>query len=99
MKKPYIKKYKTINGFDIWIVDGKYIRDNINEEFNNFGLNSRFRFIPKKELWIDKEYGSGNEIKFYLKNLLKEVELMEDGLDYDHAFDKADKFEKLVILN
>ena len=47
MKKPYIKKYKSINGFDVWIVDGKYIRDKINEEFTNFGLNSRFRFIPK----------------------------------------------------
>ena len=98
MKKPYIKKYKTINDHDIWIVDGKYIRDNINEEFNNFGLNSRFRFIPRKELWIDKEYGNPNEIKYYIKNLLKEVELMEDGMDYDSAFDKADKFERSYRL-
>ncbi|HIH26179.1 hypothetical protein J4476_06195 [Candidatus Woesearchaeota archaeon] len=98
MKKPYIKKYKSINGFDVWIVDGKYIRDKINEEFTNFGLNSRFRFIPKNEFWIEKEYGKGSEIEYYIKNLLKESELLKKGDGYDYALGVADKFEKLFRL-
>ncbi len=98
MKKPYIKRYKFVEGHSVWIVDGKYIRDNINEEFTNFGLNARFKFIPKNEFWIEKEYGNGKEIKDYIENLLKEVELMKKGVDYAHAFDIADRFEKIYRL-
>lgn len=94
MKKPYIKKYKTINGISVYIVDGKYIRDKINEEFTNFGSSYRFRFIPKNEFWIDKEYGRCNEIKYYVKNLFVESELIKKGKGYDTALDIADKIEK-----
>jgi hypothetical protein len=94
MKRPYIKKYKIVKGYSVYIVDGTYIRDNINEEFTNFGINPRFKFIPKKELWIDKEYGKKDEIEFYLKNLLDEEELIKKGIDYDTAFENGDKIEK-----
>lgn len=94
MIKPYIKKYITVKGYTVWIVDGKYIRDKINEEFTNYGLNSRFKFIPKKEFWIDKEYRNGNEVKYYLKNLLIEAKLIKKGLDYNSALEIADKIEK-----
>jgi hypothetical protein len=94
MKKPYLQKYKVVKGHAVWIVDGKFIRDKINEEFTNFGLNSRFKFIPKNELWIDKEYGNGDEIKYYLKNLLTETELIKNGKNYGPALDIADKIEK-----
>ncbi len=94
MKKPYIKKYKTVKGYSVYIVDGEYIRDNLNEEFTNFGINPRFKFIPKNELWIDKEYGKINEVKFYLKNMLSEEELIKKGMKYDDALEIGDKIEK-----
>jgi len=94
MNKPYIKKYKVIDGFQVWIVDGKYIRDKINEEFTNFAVHSRFNFIPKNEFWVDKEYGRRNEIKYYIKNMLAEENLAKKGIDYDSALEVADKIEK-----
>lgn len=93
MNKPYIRKYGEIKGYLVYIVDGKYIRNEINEEFTNFGIYPRFKFIPKKEFWIDKEYGKVEDIKFYLKNLLIEEELMKKGMDYDSAFERGDKAE------
>jgi hypothetical protein len=36
MKKPYIKKWGEVAGFKIYIVDGKYVRANLDEQFPNF---------------------------------------------------------------
>ena len=94
MKKPYIKKYGEIEGFIIWIVDGKYIRENIDEEFTNFGQYYRFPFIPKKEFWIDKEYGDGDEIDYYVSNLLTENRLMSQGKSYYEAGERGDRVEQ-----
>lgn len=92
MEKPYLKKLEEINGFTVWEVDGMYIRNNMDREFTNFGQHYRFRFIPKYEFWIDKEYTTDEE-KFYITHLLKEWHLMDDGVDYDTAIGEADKTE------
>ncbi len=94
MKKPYVKKYTKIVGFTVWIVDGKYIRDNIDEEFTNYGQHYRFKFIPKKEFWIDKEHGYGREEKYFVDHLLAEYKFMSNGMNYDSAIEKADLIEK-----
>jgi hypothetical protein len=93
MKKPYIKKFSEISKFTVWIVDGRYIRENIDEEFTNFGQHYRFVFIPEYELWVDKQYGAGEE-KFYIDHMLAEHKLMSKGVDYDTAIEKADKIEQ-----
>ena len=94
MKKPYLKKYGKIAHFKVYIVDRKYIRTNINEEFTNFGQHYHFRFIPKDEFWIDKEYHHGNEVHYFIDHLLLENRLMAKGHDYDYALGKADALEK-----
>ncbi|NCN87069.1 hypothetical protein GW932_04500 [archaeon] len=93
MKKLYVSKIKSVLGFDIFYVDGNYIRKNINEEFTNFGEHFRFKFIPKKEFWIDKEY-SPSEVDFYVSHMIVEYHLMEKGLSYSMAIDKADLVEE-----
>lgn len=94
MKKPYIKKYGKISKFTVWIVDGNYIRENIDEEFTNFGQHYRFRFIPKNEFWIDKEYGIGREERFFIDHMLVENRLMGEGKSYNNALNKADMIER-----
>ncbi len=94
MKKPYVKKYCTISKFVVWIVDGKYIRSNLDEEFTNFGQHYRFKFIPKNEFWIDKERGVGDEEKYYTDHLLVENRLMAKGWSYDRAIERADLIER-----
>ena len=93
MKKPYLKKFSEISKFTVWIVDGRCIRENIDEEFTNFGQHYRFNFIPEYELWIDKQYGEGEE-KFYIDHMLVEYKLMSKGVNYNNAIEKADKIEK-----
>jgi hypothetical protein len=91
-KKFYIKKYEEVAGFKVWIVDGDYIRKNVDIEFTNFGQHYRFSFIPKNEFWIDKEY-SHNEKKFYITNMLVTSRLISDGKNYEEAVARADAIE------
>lgn len=93
MDKPYLKKYCKISKFTVWIVNGKYIRNNLDEEFTNFGQHYRFSFIPINEFWIDKEYDGGGEEKFYIDHLLVEHRLMSKGISYIDALIIADKTE------
>jgi hypothetical protein len=94
MKKPYLKLLKKIHHLDVWIVDGKYIRNNIDEEFTNFGQHYHFKYIPKNEFWIDQEHGKGSETNYFIDHLLVEHRLMGQGLGYVKALDAADKIEK-----
>lgn len=93
MKKPYIKKFSRISGFNVWIVDGKYIRDNINEEFTNYGQHYLFDFIPKNEFWIDKEGVPGEE-KYYIDSMLVMNRLLGKGVSHAEAVRKADAIER-----
>lgn len=93
MKKPYIRKYDKVSKFVVWIVNGKYIRKNLDEEFTSFGHHLRFKFIPENEFWIDREKG-GNESKFYIDHLLVENRLMSKGMSYSEASEKAYKVQE-----
>ena len=94
MRKPYLKKYGTLAGFTVWIVNGTYIRQYLNEEFTNFGQHYRFHFIPRHEFWIDKEYSERGEENYYIDHLLVEYRLMSEGKDYYHAVEAADRIER-----
>lgn len=98
MKKPYIKKFGKVSGFNVWIVDGKYIRSNLDEEFSNFAQPLDFAFIPKNEFWIDKEH-SGNESRFFIAHMLAEHRLMAEGKTFDQARKYANKIEKRERAN
>jgi hypothetical protein len=93
MKKPYLKKVDQIGPLTVWVVDGQYVRKNVDEEFTNFGQHYRFRFIPLHEFWIDEEHGLGEE-HFFVDHLLVEHRLMAGGMVYDKALERADAVER-----
>jgi hypothetical protein len=92
MKKPYIKKIAAVSKFNVYFVDGEYVRDRMSEEFTNFGQHLRFRFIPKNEFWIDRERKPDEE-EFFVDHMLVENRLMAEGLGYDEALARADRAE------
>lgn len=93
IKKAYIKKFANLFGFKVWIVNGKYIRDNIDEEFTNFGQHYGFNFIPKNEFWIDKERSPGEE-KYFIETMLVMNRLMANGMKEERAAKIADRIER-----
>jgi len=93
--KPYVRLFGRAGGTAVWIVDGPYVREHLDEEFTNFGQHYGFRFIPKDEFWLDDQNAPGEE-PFFVAHLLVERRLMAGGLDYDPALDEADKAEQAI---
>ncbi len=93
LKPVYIEKVDERGNLQVWIVDGNYIRSNIDEEFTNFGQHYRYSYIPVNELWIGRE-AERDERQFFTDHLLVEYRLMADGISYEKALAKADQAEK-----
>jgi hypothetical protein len=93
LKPPYLKKDKAIGDFQVWIVDGAYIRGHTDEEFTNFGQHYRYPYIPDNEFWIDQE-AEHDERRFFIDHLLTEHNLMSKGTSYSDAITQADRVER-----
>lgn len=91
--RPYIKRIRVQDGLSIYRVDGKYIRDHIDNQFTDFGQHYQCSYIPIDELWVDIEVDPG-ELEFYIAHLFTEYNMMRLGWDYDQALDEADEVER-----
>jgi hypothetical protein len=90
-----VEKIGQKGNFQIWLVDGQYIRTNLDPEFTNFGQHYRYKYIPKNDFWIDKNTNKNkNERKFFIDHLIIENRLMSKGIDYNEALEKANLVEK-----
>ncbi len=96
-QRPYIERIYHRRGVEAWLVDGSYIRKNIDEEFSNFGHSGSFDSIPKNEIWIDQE-SDPDEHRFFLAHASLERRLMCAGKDYDAARRQANKMERKMRI-
>lgn len=76
----------------MWLVDGEAIRRDIDENFVQYDHHARFRFIPKGEIWIDHETNE-DERNYFLKNIVRELQFMSEGMTLEEAVEKADRIE------
>src|SRR5437016_37961 len=91
--KPYLARYGTLNGFAIWLVDAKFVRDSIDVGFTNADQPLHKRYIPKGEIWIDAATDRG-EIRLIAKSQVREARLMANGKSYVTADRIAIKAER-----
>jgi hypothetical protein len=83
---------KLTNGISVWIIDGRLTRSVFDVEFTAGGHDHVYEWIPQKEVWLDDDLGDA-ERPYVLLHELHERNLMEQGMDYDHAHEKASKLE------
>lgn len=74
VKPPYVQQIGKRRDLKVWIVDGIYISGHIDEEFTNFGQHYRYSYIPKDELWIDRETKQ-DETQFFIDHPLVDHDL------------------------
>jgi hypothetical protein len=89
----YLRKDETRGDYQVWIVDGAYVRGHLDEEFTNFGQHYRYPYIPENEFWIDQE-AEHDERAFFIDHLLVEHDLMAKGATYADALEEADRVER-----
>lgn len=80
------------HGLEIFMVDGHYIRNVHDSDFVQGGNGYRYRFCPKRELWVDASTPEA-EIAFVALHECRETELMKGGMSYEEAHDRAKRLE------
>ncbi len=72
---PYVQRLERRGPVSVWLVDGAYVRKNVDEEFSNFGHHYSCSAIPQDEVWLDQE-AVPDEQRFFLHHAVVERELM-----------------------
>jgi len=91
IKKEEIDK---IGDKKVYLVDGDYIRNYMDVNFTNFGHHWTFDFIPKNDLWIDRN-STHSERPFFIDHMIWERRLMKDyKVSYKKALEYADRKER-----
>lgn len=76
-------------GFNIWIVDGEFVRKYYFDEFIYGGNGERYTFIPTDEIWIDNGI-SAAEFEYTLQHEINEFILMNNyQMSYYDAHDSS----------
>jgi hypothetical protein len=83
----------VLDGDAIWVVDGRAVRDRFDPNFTHGGHHWRYRFIPRRHIWIDDAVVE-RELEFTLAHEAHELALMRAGMKYDDAHDHALLVEK-----
>ena len=81
---PYVRLIDEAGSVGVWLVDGSYVRKNIDKEFGNVGHHYSVSAIPRDEVWLDIEQVP-DEQQFLLRHALIERRLMARGMDYESA--------------
>lgn len=82
-----------VGGDQVWIVDGRGVRDHFDPNFTHGGHAWRYRFIPRRQIWIDDAVAE-RELDFTVAHEVHELRLMRAGLRYYDAHDRALAIEK-----
>jgi len=81
------------DGRESWLVDGRAVRDLAYVDFTLGGHGYRYRFIPRREVWLDDAVRP-SERAYILHHELVELNLMASGgLSYDAAHARASRAE------
>jgi len=90
---PYVRCLERRGVLAVWVVDGAYVRKNIDEELSNFAHHLSTPEVRKNEIWIDEETDP-DEQRFFIHHAVVERRLMQRGLNYDAARKRANAEER-----
>lgn len=83
---------KVNDKISIWLVFGRLVRSVFHVEFTEGGHDLVYKYIPKNEVWLDNDL-LFQERPYVILHELYERSLMEKGIGYDEAHDKANEIE------
>jgi hypothetical protein len=95
MKPPYLRKLERRSDLTIWLVDGKYVREHLYQDFTQGGHEFIYDFIPHNEIWLDDDL-SVDERPAVIAHEIYERSLMLKKVPYDLAHNWANRIEASV---
>ena len=91
----YLHTVGELDGTTFVLVDGDLVKITQDMDFTEGGNGFRFDFIPKDEIWIDKDFDC-LEWTFVAFHEFVERSLMSRGMSYEKAHDVANVLEREV---
>ena len=82
-----------VSGINVWLVDGKKVREQYNEDFIGGGHHYVYDFIPVPDIWLEETIVD-NERGFFLTHELHERRRMASGMEYQKAHNEASAIEQ-----
>lgn len=87
------RRLGEVHGREVWLVDGRAVRDMAYVDFTLGGHGFRYRFIPRSEIWIDDAVRPAERAAI-LHHEAVEVAHMMAGLRYAEAHELASRAEE-----
>ncbi len=94
MNPPYKEILGQAGPVTVILVDGEYVRNNIDLDFTEGGHDLVYPKIPKEQVWID-DVLDAQERLYTILHELHERSLMARGAVYDYAHINANRAEEL----
>jgi len=91
-----LKKIRRVYGIDIWLVDGRRLRDGRYDgdvDFTMGGHAYRYLYIPTHEIWIDRLYYKTKDYEPIIWHEYIERTIMRNGLPYGYSHQIASRLE------
>lgn len=94
-KRVLLERVGRLGRDEVWIVDGRGVRDHFDCNFTHGGHHWRYRFIPRRHIWIDDAVAT-RELTVTVAHEVHELQLMRAGMRYDDAHEHALAVEKAL---
>jgi hypothetical protein len=75
-------------------VDGEWIRNHLDIDFTNAAHHLTRSYIPREEVWVDREAPGAGEIEFLVRHQIRQRELMLGGVPYLRALARCNRIER-----
>lgn len=89
---PEIQLLQKVGDVEIWLIDGKVVRDKLDPRFVAGGHSEVYDYIPDHHIWIDNASVRA-DWPFYTVHELHEFKNMQTGKDYLEAHKIASRIE------
>ena len=97
MPDVHLRHLGRVDSVDIWEVAGKVIRDLKDIEFTQSAYDLNKSYIPKGEVWVDRDAAKTGEQKTWLYRALAERNCRTRlGMSADAAFNEAKRAEEAL---
>jgi hypothetical protein len=94
-----VKQIGTLLGFNVWVVDGRAIRNCLDVDFTTGGNTGRYSYVPNDELWIENHLSVDDMAPSLLHECVECHLMMKHGEDYSKSHDIANIFEWTLRQN
>ena len=87
VSKYHLKLIADYGPCQVWEIDGEKLRATKDIEFTNFGMYPDFDYIPRNELWLDRE-AHPDEQRFFIDHMLTQWKGLKHGYSNAIALEK-----------